>query len=256
MAGTSYRCRALVLKKTKLGESDLVLTFLKDDGSRLSAVAKGARKPANPFATRLDLFAVDDLLLATGRNLDVVCEARLTSSFRGISTQVDRYAAASPVLEALSRTTHEDLGIPRLFDMSVSALSMMESVSVEQAPAITAAFLLKLFAMLGLKPNLTECVSCGRAVDPAAVSGDVPFSYLEGGLLCSVCAPAHQTIRLPAVTVSWMHALMMSPFDAVAGMNVDLSVSFAVLQVCHSWLRENMGTNLRSLNYLLSCGLF
>lgn len=238
MPGTSYRCSALVLKKTKLGESDLVLTFLKDDGSRLSAVGKGARKPANPFATRLDLFAVDDLLLAPGRNLDVVCEARLTSSFRRIGTEVDRYAAASPVLEALARTSHEDLGIPRLFDMSVSALDTIEAVPVDCAPAITAAFLLKLFAMLGLKPSLSECVSCGRALNPAAIVGDMAFSYLDGGVLCSVCSAAHQNVRISAATVSWMHALMMSPFGDIEGMGADPSVSFALLQVCHSWLRE------------------
>lgn len=47
MASPTYRCNALVLKKTKLGESDLILTCLKDDGSQLRAVAKGARKPTN-----------------------------------------------------------------------------------------------------------------------------------------------------------------------------------------------------------------
>ena len=44
--------RVVVLRKTKLGESDLILTLLSSDGSQIRAVAKGARKPKSPFSTR------------------------------------------------------------------------------------------------------------------------------------------------------------------------------------------------------------
>ena len=43
--------RVVVLRKTKLGESDLILTLLSSDGSQIRAVAKGARKPKSPFST-------------------------------------------------------------------------------------------------------------------------------------------------------------------------------------------------------------
>ena len=50
----TYDARAIVLRKTKLGESDLIVTLLAQDGSQARAVAKGARKPARPFAARLE----------------------------------------------------------------------------------------------------------------------------------------------------------------------------------------------------------
>ncbi len=58
MARGTYRCRALVVRKTKLGESDVIVTMLKEDGSLIRAVAHGARKPKNPFSTRLHLYSV------------------------------------------------------------------------------------------------------------------------------------------------------------------------------------------------------
>ena len=77
MARPTYTARVIVVRKTKLGESDLILTLLAEDGSQLRAVAKGARKPKSSFASRLELFSVADVLCAKGRSLDVVSEARL-----------------------------------------------------------------------------------------------------------------------------------------------------------------------------------
>ena len=46
----TYRTRAIVLDKTKLGESDLILELLAENGSLVRAVAKGARKPGSRLA--------------------------------------------------------------------------------------------------------------------------------------------------------------------------------------------------------------
>ena len=77
MASRSYSVRALVLRRTKLGESDVICTLLSCDGSQIRAVAKGARKPSSSFASRLEVYSVCDLLLCQGKTLDIVKEARL-----------------------------------------------------------------------------------------------------------------------------------------------------------------------------------
>ena len=82
MSQPTYGARGIVLRKTKLGEGDLVVTLLSEDGSQLRAVAKGARKPTSPFASRLELYSVADALLARGRSLDIVKEARLVEAKR------------------------------------------------------------------------------------------------------------------------------------------------------------------------------
>lgn len=78
--GRTRHTSAIVIDRTKLGESDLILTLLEADGSQGCAVAKGARKPGGQAGgPRVQLFCEDDLLLAVGRNLDVVAEAQLTA---------------------------------------------------------------------------------------------------------------------------------------------------------------------------------
>ena len=53
----AYNERCIVLKHTKLGETDVIVTMLGGDGRQIRAVAKGLRKPGNRIGARLELFA-------------------------------------------------------------------------------------------------------------------------------------------------------------------------------------------------------
>ena len=107
MARPTYTARVIVVRKTKLGESDLILTLLAEDGSQLRAVAKGARKPKSSFASRLELFSVADVLCARAV-LSVECHARLVegnAALRGVR----HTSAAAPIAELVERTTQAGL---------------------------------------------------------------------------------------------------------------------------------------------------
>ena len=116
MARPTYTARVIVVRKTKLGESDLILTLLAEDGSQLRAVAKGARKPKSSFASRLELFSVADVLCAKGRSLDVVSEARLVEGNAALRGDIERISAAAPIAELVERR--------RKFDHSAARASM------------------------------------------------------------------------------------------------------------------------------------
>ena len=103
MARPTYTARVIVVRKTKLGESDLILTLLAEDGSQLRAVAKGARKPKSSFASRLELFSVADVLCAKGRSLDVVSEARLVEGNAALRGDIELTSAAAPIAELVER---------------------------------------------------------------------------------------------------------------------------------------------------------
>ena len=79
-APRTYRCRAIVLDKTKLGGERPHPHLLADSGAQVRAVAKGARKPGSRLAARCELACSVDLLLARGRSLDVVSQAELMAA--------------------------------------------------------------------------------------------------------------------------------------------------------------------------------
>ena len=95
MAAPTYHTRAFVLKKTKLGETDLIVNLLAEDGSLLRGVAKGARKPKSSFSGRLELFCEANLLMVKGKSLDIVSEASPKNLHGSLRDDVVRSAAAS-----------------------------------------------------------------------------------------------------------------------------------------------------------------
>ena len=64
----AYNERCIVLRHTKLGETDVIVTMLASDGSQVRAVAKGLRKPGNRIGARLELFLPRTRRSATSSN--------------------------------------------------------------------------------------------------------------------------------------------------------------------------------------------
>lgn len=259
MSSRNYTQRALVLKKTKLSESDLILTLLAEDGSQKQLVAKGARKPASSFSSRLELFSVVDLLCVEGRSLDIVKEARLIEGHEALRSSVELTYAASPLLELLSKVSQQNLKNDKLYASTIVALSAICSSPIELAPALCAAQLLKVLAFEGLRPTFVQCASCGRQADTFEDQGKIyspRFSFEGGGVLCPDCSAHSEVMHLSTATLSWADFLLRSAYSDILGRTVELEASFDVLRLCQGLIRAQLGIRLKSLDMLFTCGLF
>lgn len=256
VASNTYTACGIVLKKTKLGESDLILSFILEDGSQLRAVAKGARKPSSSFSSRLELYSVVDLLVCEGKNLDIITEARLLAYNEAIRQDIVYAAAAAPIAEFLDRATQVDLPVPQLFELTRVALDCLGNIEAQYAPSITAAHLLKTFAFLGLRPNLSTCVYCGSEVDLALCGETVNMSLAEGGVVCSACGSFGGALPVATQTCRWVQALLLSTFADIVTFQVMPDVSFEILRLCQRWIGEHVGHSLKSFNFLFTSNLF
>lgn len=254
MAAPTYNVRALVLRKTKLAESDLVLTLLSEDGSQLRAVAKSARKPQSPFSSRLELFCVVDLLCAEGRSLDIVKEARMVQGAPSLRSDILRSSAAASLAELLCKVAQPGLENARLFDSTSAAIDAMCRCREQAVPALAASQLLKILAYAGFQPNFDACVVCG-----CPVAGDaretVSFCYADGGVVCDSCRGDVDAHPLMLADIGWSRTLLMSRFSSICESPPPLDASIAVLRVAQGLIRSHVGSRLKSLDYLLSFGL-
>lgn len=134
MAGSrTYRTKVLVLDKTKLKETDLILTMLDERGRQVRAVAKGARKPGGRLAARCELFCTVDMLLAHGRSLDVVSQAELMEAPLGAAPDYETTCAASAIAEVARVCSFEDAEDPFTFAITQRALTLVGS-GLDSAP--------------------------------------------------------------------------------------------------------------------------
>ena len=270
MASPTYRTQGIVVRKRPLGETDLAITFLDGSGAKVSAVAKGGRKPSSPFSSRLELFSRVDALLAKGRSLDIVKEVRLEASHAALRSDYDLALAAAVAVDAVDRLSQEDLEQPRIFPMTDALLSAMEAAPPAGAATLAAAFLLKALATFGYRPALDACVICGEALGGTlAVRGDgaskalgaaasrrmaeatVAFSVEEGGTLCGACAGRLQSQPVPLATILNARVLMASTFSSLAARPGSSAEVVSLLHLANLWMGYHTGIRLKSLEQLV-----
>ena len=251
----TYKIQAIVLRKTKLGERDLIVTMLASTGELVRAVAKGARRPGSTMAARLELFNVVDAMLAKGRSLDVVTDARLETSGTYNAFGLEQAACASAIAELLASVCQEGLAQPRLFDLTRTALSALDEQDDEQYAQITAAALVKIISSVGFRPALRECQACGSSIELGDDVQRVAFSVPDGGATCLACSRESECFFVEAQTLAWTHALLFTRFADIPALGMDVGSAFAVLALMKSWVEFHAGHTMKSLNYLFTSGL-
>ncbi len=175
---TLYRDEGVVLRTMRLGEADRIVTVVTRGHGKVRAVAKGVRKTKSKFGGRLEPLSHVALQCWAGRELDIVTEAVVLDAFRSVREDLSRVTKAYTLLEVVDQVAQEGHRNPRLYEMLVGALKVLDDQDV---PLLVASFLLKMLAAEGSAPFLEACVSCGSAGPLVA------FDQVEGGALCASC---------------------------------------------------------------------
>lgn len=232
MSSRLYRDEAVVLRTYKLGEADRIVVLATADHGKVRAVAKGVRKTKSKFGARLEPLSHVAVQLYEGRNLDIVTQVEGIDPFRAIRDDLDRYVAASSVLEVIDQISME--GEPDLarFRMLVGVL---RTIADNDNPLVLPAFFLKLLAHEGLGLQVSECVSCGQG-DPL-----VALDLLSGGMLCQSCrqgrAVSAEALRLLRAVLGGGLATVLAEQPSPAVSEVGAIATEAVEQLLERRLR-------------------
>src|SRR5205823_12880035 len=109
--------RGILLRKRKLSDTSLIVSWCTDSLGIIQTVARGARRPKSPFRGRLDLFFEADISIAFSRksNLHTLCEVVITNPFAGIRTNHVRTQAAAYFVELIEVCTETEHHEPEIF---------------------------------------------------------------------------------------------------------------------------------------------
>jgi recombinational DNA repair protein (RecF pathway) len=161
-----YRDDGIVLRTQKLGEADRIISILTRRNGRIRAVAKGVRRTKSRFGARLEPFTHVDLLLYTGRSLDVITQAETVRPYgEPLAADYPRYTSGTAMLETAERFTPvEKEPLIRQFLLLIGGLRALGEA--EHDPRLVLdAYLLRTLAVAGYAPALDECAVCG-STDP------------------------------------------------------------------------------------------
>lgn len=189
-----YRDSAVVLRTYKLGEADRIIVLMTEQHGKVRAVAKGVRKTKSKFGARLEPLSHVQLLLAEGRELDIVSQVEVIETIAPLVADLDHITSGMAMLEAVDQLALDREPTPHLYHMLVGGL---RTIAKRSGPLVVPAFYWKLLAAEGVAPQLDECARCGD-VEPF-----VSFDMLHGGVLCRNCRSG------PALSVEALDLMRM-----------------------------------------------
>jgi recombinational DNA repair protein (RecF pathway) len=101
-----YRDDGVVLRTQKLGEADRIITLLTRHNGRVRAVARGIRRTKSRFGGRLEPFTHVDVMIHSGRSLDVITQAEVIRAYgTPLVRDYPKYTAGTAMLETAERFT-------------------------------------------------------------------------------------------------------------------------------------------------------
>jgi DNA repair protein RecO (recombination protein O) len=155
---------AILLRKTKLTETSLIVTWFTEAHGKIKTVAKGARQPKSRFAGVLDLFYDCEIQFARSRKseLHILREVVLRNPHEGLRVDYARVALAAYFVELIELVTETDHPVPELHDLLERALSHLnEKPASLRALLHFESELARLLGILG-QENVTPAVAIGR----------------------------------------------------------------------------------------------
>jgi DNA repair protein RecO (recombination protein O) len=245
------------LKQNKLGEFDKIVTIYTPEFGKLKAVAKGACRPKSKLGGNVEPLTYSLMLLAKGRNLDIITQSQTINGFLALKSDLWRMACGLYILELIDYFTAEGGENRPLFDLLLDILNQLSKPDSNEI--VLRYFELHLLNYLGYRPQLRRCVSCDSLLKPVVNF----FSPGKGGLLCPNCNSGenhlHEQIELiaskPSLPLS-VEALKVfrlwqrCDYATARRVKVKPELSSELEYVLHEYITYILQRELKSLTWL------
>ena len=237
-----YRTEAIVLSRTDVGETNRILTVFTPNRGKVAVIAKGVRKPLSRLGPHLEYFTRCRLMLARGRDLDVVTGAETVDAHLGLRNNLEAYGHASHMVEMLNRMTQDRQENQAIYDLLSSSLDLLaEGVNPF---AVTRHYELALLSLLGYRPELYKCVVCNAELlaEPNTLTGRL------GGMICPRCRASDAGSRTLSVNAQkYLRTLDRQGLAAAVRLPLDAALRYELEVALGDYVRHFSERELASL---------
>jgi len=212
---------AICIRATDFSETSQVLTLFTRATGKISAIAKGSKRPKSPFDGPIELFSHGNIVFSDSNRekLATLTEFQQQTAFASLSGNLFALNCALFAAELVNNLTDDYDPHPKLFD---SFLQFLQNVNQTQVTSderrdtisLLILFQLSLLKEIGLIPVFDSCVNCKTSHEPRpswrgegerrlsaeasakaeapiderqATSDEFYFSSSANGLICKDC---------------------------------------------------------------------
>jgi len=243
----TYQTEAVIIHKIKLGEADRILTCYTPHLGKLKAVAKGVRRPRSKLSGHLELLTHCLITLTRGRNLDTIIGSQTINGYFKLKSDLELSASSLYIAELIDQFAAEHVENNSLFQL---LLTTLDDLCQPGSHALTRHYFeMHLLTACGYRPQLRQCLSCHRPLEPVSNT----FSVNAGGVLCPACSrnqPGTQTLSVNALKV--LRLLQGERYDIVCRLKLNPALSLELRHTINSYIKYLLEREIKSASFLES----
>lgn len=238
------KVKGIIIKEIRTGEADKILTILTTKYGKIQAVAKGARRPQSRLIAGTQFLSFGDFILFKGKELYSIRECNVIESFYDIRNSLDKITYTAHIIDLANEVSEENISYYNLQRLLLNTLFMLSKTD-KSPELLTRIFELRLLSIIGLRPQVNECVSCGR-IDELNY-----FSPCEGGLICNRCKDnIVNPFEISSSAINAIKYVIYSDFNKIFSFDVSVEVLNELKKVSLQFIGHHIDKKFEKLDFL------
>ena len=234
----------MVLSTMPVGEYDRRVVILTKEQGKISAFARGARRPNSPLVGAVNPFSFGTFTMYEGRTSYTIQSASISNYFAELRGDIVGAYYGFYFLEFTDYYTKEFNDEREMLKLLYQTLRALTNPHIPNM-LIRYIFELKALTINGQAPQVFQCMTCGNKERPAV------FSAVKGGLVCSECMKdVRDGIRLDPSTLYSMQYIETSTIEKLYTFNVTEKVLTELGNVMSRMTDIYVGKRFKSLEIL------
>lgn len=234
----------IVIASAPIGEYDRRVVLLTRERGKISAFARGARKPNSALVGVTSPFTFGTFEVYEGRTSYTLMSASVSNYFEELRMDVEGAYYGFYFLELASYYAREANDETQMLKLLYQTLRALVNPNIPNC-LIRCIYELKIVCVNGEGPQVFSCVCCGDT------EGEKVFSVKRGGLLCSACeGRAKDGRKLLPSTLYTLQYIVATPVEKLYTFVVKEEVLLELKEVVEAYFGEYVGKKFKSLEIL------
>ena len=236
----------MILSAAPMGEYDKRVVVLTKERGKISAFARGARKPNSALMAAANPFCFGKFSFYEGRDSYTMVRAEVQNYFRQLSQDFEGAYYGFYFMEFADYYTRENNDEADMLGLLYVSLKALLNPRLDRE-LVRSVFELKTMVTAGEYPQVFSCVECGKKEN---LAGFVPK---RDGLVCRCCAPHYrELVPLLESTVYTLQYVTVTPVQKLYTFTVTPEVLREFQSVTERFRQKYIEKPFKSLDILRS----
>lgn len=234
----------MVLSAVPVGEYDKRIVLLTKERGKISAFARGARRPNSQLIAASNPFSFGTFEAYEGRSSYTVVKADISNYFRELAADFEGAYYGFYFMEIADYYARENTDEVHMLKLLYQSLRALESPSLDNR-LVRRIFELKAMVVNGEYPNVFTCLKCGK-------EKELQYFHVEsGGTLCEECGrQMMHARRLDKSTLYTLQYIITSAIEKLYTFKVSGEVLNDLAQIMDEYMAFYIDREFHALQVL------